>query len=207
MPVKTIPRGPVARLVGRAAVELDVGPDGFVLMGEKGRVELPFAQITRIRFGWKITPISHKSPFGNEPFVIRLWMRDVPGESRLYAIIYQLGAPRFRSLMCQAAEIVIRDWPSICVETGASWAKALPPAMLASLVCVTMIPLSVGFFSAIGVTAGLVPVAGAAAAAFLAHTFFRLLPRRVFDAETVANHLLLSYERGAARRSRRRAGP
>ena len=100
MPVETIPRGPVARLVGRAAVELDVGPDGFVLTGQQGRVELPFAQITRIRFGYKITPIAHQSPFGSEPFVIRFWMRDVPGESRLYAIIYRPGAPKFRSLMC-----------------------------------------------------------------------------------------------------------
>lgn len=207
MPVKTIPRGPVARLVGRAAVELDVDPDGFVLTGQKGRVELPFAQITRIRFGWKVTPIAQKSPSAPEPFVIRFWMRDVPGESRLYAIIHMHGAPRFRSLMCRAAEIVTRDWPSICVETGASWAKALPPAVLASLVCVAMIPLSVGFFSAIGATAGLVPAAGAVGAAFVARAFFRLLPRRVFDAETVAYHLLLSEERGAARRSRRGAGP
>jgi len=203
--IRSIPRGAVASLVGRRATDFELTADGILAIGAGGPVELPFARMSRIRFGWKVSPITYKGIIPVEPYVIRFWMRDEPRRSALYAIIYKPGAPRFRSFMVETAEIVFRDWPSIGVETGASWPKALPPAVLASLVGVALIPFSVGFFDAIGLVAGLVPALGAVAAAFVAHGFFRLLPRRVFNADAVAYHLLLSQERRAARRTRRGA--
>ncbi|MCW5714855.1 MAG: hypothetical protein KIT43_10125 [Bauldia sp.] len=156
------------------------------------RMEISFERIARIRFGGAPRWGDRDAWF----FTIRFGMLE--GDSRFSASAHDRDGLALRALMREAAGILLRDHPSVRVETGATWLAASVPAAAAALVTLALSALSVGFLRDGTIAAGVIMGCGAIAAGFYSRFFFRLLPRRVSDAATVAEHLRLSGEPRAA---------